>query len=52
MKTKTKTKTSYFLLTYELCGIRFNIVVVAHDWSEAKSKAPKAAKNVNAAWLP
>lgn len=41
-----------FLLTYELYGIRFNIYVMAKDWADAKSKAPKYAKNVNAAWMP
>lgn len=43
---------SSFLLSYDLCGIRFNVYMMARDWADAKSKAPKAARNINAEWMP
>lgn len=41
-----------FLLSYEYYGIRWNLYVIARNWNEAKLKAPKGARNINAEWLP
>ena len=43
---------SSFILSYEICGIRWNIVVVARSHEHAKSMAPKYASKVNAEWIP